>query len=46
MCSNASLYQYSSITFPKARIPQDASAGSTKRRGEPVQQTIPGMAVV
>ena len=42
----ASLYQYSSITFPKARILQDAPDGRTKRRREPVQQTVFGMAVV
>jgi len=40
ICLNASLCQYHLITFPKARISQDASAGRTKRGGEPIKQHL------
>ena len=43
---NAGLQQHGTIACPKARIPQDTPAGSSKRRGKPIQQAISRMAMV
>lgn len=46
ICIHAGLQQHSTTNIPKARIPQDAPTSHPKRRGKPVQQAIPRMAMV
>ncbi|SMH70959.1 protein of unknown function [Candidatus Nitrosotalea okcheonensis] len=46
ICTHAGLQQHSTATLPKAGIPQDTSTSRPKRRGKPIQQAIPRMAMV